>query len=70
VLLLDAQGKLLDSLVYGAGAVATSQSGFPLGEGSPAVDVGPGHSLSRIGGSDSGDNAHDFIELASPTPGF
>lgn len=66
---VDREGRLLDALVYGSGAVPTSSEGVALGEGSPAPDVSPGHSLSRVEGVDTGDNAEDFMELTDPTPG-
>lgn len=69
VQLLDRSGNLLDSLAYGNGAPSVAENGLPLGEGSPAPDVAAGHSLSRIDGVDTQDNAHDFVDLATPTPG-
>ena len=40
------------------------------GEGSPAMDVVAGHSLGRNQlGTDSDDNAADFLDYANPTPG-
>jgi hypothetical protein len=69
VQLLDDQGRLLDALSYGDGAVATAHNGLNTGEGSPAADVGSGHSLSRVNGIDTDDNATDFMDLDIPTPG-
>jgi len=69
ILLLDAGGILRDSLAYGTGAVPTTSSGMNLGEGSPALDVAGGHSLSRVEALDTNDNAHDFTDLSVPTPG-
>ena len=69
VQLLDENGTLLDSLVYGTGAVTQSEDGLPLGEGDPAEDVS-GTTLSRWpGGLDTDDNAVDFIKTVEPTPG-
>ena len=68
--LLSRAGELIDSVVYGEGAVATADNGLTLGEGIPASDVTGGHSLSRRGGADSGDNGADFEERASPSPGI
>ena len=67
--LLNRDGDLLDSVVYGLGALATAANGLPLGEGAAAPDVTGGHSLSRNAGADSGDNASDFVDLGVPTPG-
>jgi len=67
--LLNRDGKLLDSVTYGTGAVTTAQNGLPLGEGNPAKDVTAGHSLGRIQGKDSQDNGVDFIDMATPSPG-
>lgn len=68
--LLDRQGNLVDTLVYGNGAPAVAANGLPLGEGTPAPDVAAGHSLSRIEGRDSQDNGVDFVDLDAPTPGI
>lgn len=70
VQLVDRDGQLVDSLVYGEGAVSTAANGFALGEGLPAADVAGGHSLSRSAGADSQNNAEDFIDLAAPSPGI
>lgn len=67
--LLNRDGELLDTVVYGPGAASSAANGLALGEGAAAADVAGGHSLSRIGGVDSGDNAADFIDLAAPSPG-
>lgn len=69
VQLFDRDGGLLDSVVYGNGAVENSSTGQLLVEGSPAKDVGGGHSLSRVEGKDSDNNQTDFVDLAAPTPG-
>ncbi len=68
--LLNRAGELIDSVAYGEGAVATAANGFPLGEGLPAADVAGGHSLSRRGAADSGDNGADFEDRSSPSPGI
>jgi len=56
----------LDSLgygVFGAGEINA-------GEGAPAAAVSPGSSLARLFANvDTGDNAADFVALATPTPG-
>jgi hypothetical protein len=70
LLLLNRAGELLDTLVYGAGAVTQAAGGLELGEGFPAVDVGNGHSLSRVGGQDTQDNAMDYVDSTLPTPGW
>ncbi len=67
--LVDREGKLVDSLVYGEAAVEKSKKGLALGEGAFAADVAGGHSLSRENGIDSDNNAEDFIDLDAPTPG-
>lgn len=68
VLLLDAagaagaDGNLLDRVGYG--------EAVPLFEGQPAPDVASGHSLERASpGLDTDDNAADFVDRVSPTPG-
>ncbi len=68
--LLDREGNLVDTVVYGTGAALQAQNGLALGEGSPAPDVVGGHSLSRIAGADTQDNGVDFTDLAVPTPGI
>ncbi len=70
VLLLNSAGELMDAVTYGTGAVSISSSGIPLGEGSPALDVSGGHSLSRVEGVDTQNNSEDFVDLIHPTPGF
>ncbi len=70
LLLRDREGFVLDSLVYGEGAVPLTASGEVLGEGNPALDAGPGHSLSRMEGQDTNNNSMDFLELENPTPGW
>ncbi len=69
VQLLNRGGELLDSVVYGEGAVDQSKTGLQLGEGIPSLDLGAGHSLSRTDGSDTEDNATDFHDNSPPTPG-
>ncbi len=58
--------QVVDAVGYGTfGASETF-----AGEGSPAVDVTAGHSLSRDDNyTDTDDNAADFYDTASPTPG-
>jgi hypothetical protein len=61
--LIDPSGTVMDALAYGAG--------LTLGEGQAAADVAAGWSLTRdFCGTDTGDNATDFLGVASPTPGF
>jgi len=67
--LIDDQGHLLDALAYGNIGPAQAQNGLAVGEGSPAIDVSAGHSLSRINGEDRNDNFTDFIEFETPSPG-
>lgn len=69
VLLLDRNGKVLDTLGYGEGAVEKSVMGHLLWEGAPARDTAAGHSLSRVEGFDTQNNQIDFLELEVPTPG-
>lgn len=63
---LRSETSVLDALgygVFGAGEIFA-------GEGSAAPDPAAGSSLARrFANVDSGDNAADFIVLASPTPG-
>ncbi|MCC7345305.1 MAG: lamin tail domain-containing protein [Deltaproteobacteria bacterium] len=70
VQLLDREGNLVDTIVYGDGSPALAANGLPLGEGTAAPDVAGGHSLSRIEGRDSQDNGADFVDLTAPTPGI
>ncbi len=67
--ILDDQGHLLDSLSYGTGGISTARNGLACGEGSPALDVSAGHSLSRTNGLDTNDNSQDFTDLQTPSPG-
>lgn len=69
VQLISASGELLDAVAYGEGVLDIATNGLATGEGSAAIDVTSGHSLSRVEGSDSQDNASDFIELELPSPG-
>ncbi len=68
--ILDDQGRLVDALAYGNGNVPAAHNGLATGEGNPAIDVAAGHSLSRIQGQDTNDNAADFVDLSVPTPGI
>jgi hypothetical protein len=64
VQLRDPEGKIIDALQYGDAGVNNA------GEGTPAIDVSPGWSLSRdLFGTDTDDNLADFMAAASPTPG-
>lgn len=68
--LLDREGQLMDSVIYGEGAVSSSDDGLALGEGSFAEDPSGGFSLSRFpAGFDTDDNATDFIVNSVPSPG-
>jgi hypothetical protein len=67
--LLDEQGHLLDTLCYGESNLPLARNGLETCEGSAAVDVSSGHSLSRVNGADTQSNADDFVDLSSPTPG-
>jgi predicted extracellular nuclease len=63
VVLLDAEGQVVDALQYGDAGPNNA------GEGSPAPDVAGGDSLSRDAShTDSDDNLADFAP-ADPTPG-
>lgn len=64
VRLLDATGSVVDALQYG------NAGSYGAGEGTYAVDVLAGYSLSRdLFGTDTNDNATDFSSLQTPTPG-
>ncbi len=64
VQLVDDAGRVADAIQYGTTA------GFNVGEGAAATDVADGFSLSRrSAGLDTDDNANDFLELQTPTPG-
>ena len=63
--LRDTQGMIIDALQYGNAEMNNA------GEGSPALDVSVGWSLSRdIFGTDTDDNLEDFMPTSSPTPGI
>ncbi|MBI1908813.1 MAG: hypothetical protein HYS22_01400 [Deltaproteobacteria bacterium] len=63
-------GEILDALAYGPVTVTTAENGLSLVEGSPAVPVPSGHSLSRTeGAADTNDNSVDFVENTIPSPG-
>ena len=66
VVLRDASSVLVDALGYGVFAVGDVFAG----EGSAAPDVPAGSSLARVlADVDTNDNAFDFVELVTPTPG-
>ena len=63
---LRSDSQVLDALGYGVFGAGTVFAG----EGGPAPDVPAGSSLARrFADVDTGDNAADFVPLASPTPG-
>lgn len=62
--LLDPAGTIMDALQYGNAGL------YNAGEGLWAPDVAAGFSLSRDAfGTDTGDNAADFLRLKTPSPG-
>lgn len=64
--LRDAVGAIIDAVAYGVFAATD----IPAGEGTPADDQNPPFSLARCpDGSDTDDNATDFLLLDPPTPG-
>lgn len=66
VVLRGPGGEILDALGYGSFGPAEVFAG----EGSPAPDPPPGHSLARhFADLDTDDNAVDFAPLETPTPG-
>ncbi|MBF0491872.1 MAG: lamin tail domain-containing protein [Deltaproteobacteria bacterium] len=67
--LLSPRGELKDALAYGEGGVAEASNGLATGRGNPALDVASGHSLSRRAGVNTNDNAADFMDLETPSPG-
>jgi hypothetical protein len=70
VQLLDREGQLVDSVVYGQGALSISDDGVAIGEGSAAEDSMGGYSISRYPvGFDNDDNAIDFVINSLPSPG-
>lgn len=69
VQLLDENGVLLDALGYGSPIVEAAENGNACHEGESALDVPSGQSLSRINGTDTENNAMDFMALTSPSPG-
>ena len=62
VQLWSATNTLVDALQYGDAGPGNA------GEGAPVLDAPPGLGLSRRNGSDSDDNATDFV-VTAPTPG-
>ncbi len=71
VQLLDRDGRLVDAVAYGEGTVPLAENGLATFEGGPAIDVINGHSLERIAaGADTDDNAVDFTDRETPTPGL
>lgn len=70
VQLLDRSESLLDAVAYGEGVVPTAENGLATFETAAAMDVINGHSLERIApGVDTDDNAVDFVDRETPTPG-
>ncbi len=69
VQLLSEEGALLDSIGYGEPIVGLAENDMACYEGSLAIDVDSGMSLSRVDGIDLDDNSTDFQEVAEPTPG-
>lgn len=71
VQLLDRSGRLLDAVAYGPEVVPAAENGLATFETAPAIDVVNGHSLERVAaGSDTDDNAVDFMDRETPTPGL
>lgn len=70
VQLLDADNQLLDAVGYGEGVISQAANHLSTYEGSPAPDVVNGHSLERISPHhDTQNNATDFVDRPTPTPG-
>ena len=67
--LVSEEGELIDAMGYGEPIVDPAENGLSCFEGSLAVDVGSGQSLSREFGLDLDDNALDFFAISDPTPG-
>lgn len=67
--LLAPNGELIDAIGYGQDMQPIDVEGNALFEGSPAVDCASGSSLTRMGGVDTDNNAADFTESKTPTPG-
>ena len=71
VQLTDADNHLLDAVGYGEVIVSQAANHLNTYEGSPAPDVVNGHSLERISpGYDTQNNAADFVDRPTPTPGI
>ena len=74
-LINNTNNSLIDSLTYEGSITQASITGFPnpvnLVEGNPtsAVDSGTGSIIRMPDGSDTDDNATDFIDSQNPTPG-
>ena len=69
VILQDEKGEVVDALGYGLPITTPAANGQVCFEGTPAARAASGASLSRIEGTDTGDNSADFFTPASPTPG-
>ena len=66
IVLRDCDGTVIDALAYGS----FDSDEFPVGEGTPADEPPSGQSMVRIpDGQDTGDNATDFQDCSTPTPG-
>lgn len=67
--LINSSGNILDVIGYGEGLPVVDADGKPFYEGSPAITVAAGESLSRLEGADTGNNAVDFVANQVPSPG-
>lgn len=69
VQLLDDKGKLLDALGYGTPISSPAKNGLDCFEETPIQKAPSGSSVTRENGIDSGNNASDFHNSPTPTPG-
>lgn len=69
VQLFDPYGTVVDVVGYGDGLPETDVDGSPMYEVAAGPSAPSGQSLSRVNGTDAGNNANDFVVNTIPSPG-
>lgn len=69
IILMDEKGDVKDALGYGAPIIAKTKDDLVCFEGTSAIKVSAGQSLSRTGGVDTNNNEVDFVRMTTPIPG-